>query len=485
MTNATRRQFLKSLAAMGIGSTVLGSMGRRAWASDGTPCRFVFVVEGNCAEPVAFLSDAARAQLDGANTKPVDGQRWWYRDYQHTSPILVPGSGLATAKSLGALAANGSEPSLEDKAMVIYGLSNKIAGGGHYTYHGALCCARSNASSPGGATIDAYLSGLAQVRQNTPFDAVRLGVEPNRSNARLNYSTCAYAAGRPAPMLMDPSTAYGNLFASVGTTEQQAGFQRRGELMDFGLMRTNKKLACFKGGADQRAKLEQYKGALEELLERQATLLAMQDTLSTVKPMGPEESALFESTSPLERLDAQFSMAEAALIAGLTNVVVLGIGTGGPFDLSYPEYTSVLDGRGRHDLHHESGGNPAFTDTIHSITGDYIGLTARLARALDAQPEGGGTMLDNTVIVYMGDNGEQHHSTASEWPLLVLGGAGLGLKTEGQTLVYPSIDTGGPDHRQLSNFFTTLTHLTGDALEIFGNEAATNVAKGPLAELIA
>ncbi len=480
----TRRHFLQSAAALGLGASLFGGLTRRALGADGTPCRFVFVVEGNCVEPAALLSQAARAAFDSSNVQPIGNQRWWYRDYQHTAPIVVPDSGLASARSLGPLAANGEESSLEDKSAVIYGLSNKIAGGGHYTFSGALACARASLHAPGGATIDAFLSSLPQVRQSTPFDAVRLGVEPTSANSRLNYVTCAYAAGRPAPLIVDPTTAYGNLFASVGTPEQVGAFQRRGDLIDFGLTRTQKKLSCFVGGDDQRAKLIGYQTALEELLERQATLTAMSDVLTTVKPDGPEAIALYQSTDPRDRLEAQFQMARAALIGGLTNVVVLGIGTGGPFDLEFPAYNGVLDGRRRHDLHHESSGNAAFIDTIHDISRDYIALTAGLARGLEAIPEAGGTMLDHTVIVYMGDNGEQHHSTASEWPMLVIGGSALGLQTNGQTIGYPGLTTGGSDHRQVSSFFTTLAHAASESIARFGNEGTSLIAQGPLAEIL-
>jgi len=178
-------------------------------------------------------------------------------------------------------------------------------------------------------------------------------------------------------------------------------------------------------------------------------------------------------------------MATASLIAGLTNVVVIGIGTGGTFDLEYPDYAVQANENKRHDCHHlaqNSEDAQAYRDVIHSVTADYFGLTATMARALHAVPEGGGTMLDNTVIVYLGGNGEQHHSSASEFPLLVLGGQNLGLRTDGRTVVYPGLSAGA-SHRQLSSFYTTLAHAVGESIPSFGNEGATLVAEGPLAEL--
>jgi arylsulfatase A-like enzyme len=88
-------------------------------------------------------------------------------------------------------------------------------------------------------------------------------------------------------------------------------------------------------------------------------------------------------------------------------------------------------------------------------------------------------MLDHTIIVYMSDNGEQHHSRADEWPVLLIGGGALGLKTDGRTVIYPTI--GKPGNRQVSNLFNTLGHATGNpSLNEFGGEGSLRIAKGPL-----
>ena len=93
-------------------------------------------------------------------------------------------------------------------------------------------------------------------------------------------------------------------------------------------------------------------------------------------------------------------------------------------------------------------------------------------------------MLDNTVIVFIGDNGEQHHGTASEFPVVLIGGKNLGLATGGRTIVYPGVDSGGSGHRQVSNLWNTLGHLAGEPLDMFGAEGPYRVAPGPLAELM-
>ncbi|WP_244237231.1 hypothetical protein [Corallococcus llansteffanensis] len=69
-----------------------------------------------------------------------------------------------------------------------------------------------------------------------------------------------------------------------------------------------------------------------------------------------------------------------------------------------------------------------------------------------------------------------------EWPLLLVGGNALGLKTDGRTVVFPR--DGRARNRQVSNLFNSLGHALGDtAMDHFGLEFSTRIAPGPLSEL--
>ena len=90
-------------------------------------------------------------------------------------------------------------------------------------------------------------------------------------------------------------------------------------------------------------------------------------------------------------------------------------------------------------------------------------------------------MLELTAIVFMSDNGDEHHSTGREWPVLVVGGSRLGLKTDGRAVIYPAYDE--DTNRQVSNLFNTLGYAAGLELDEFGQEDKTRKAPGPLSEL--
>ncbi|MEM9192496.1 MAG: hypothetical protein AAGF12_25200 [Myxococcota bacterium] len=113
----------------------------------------------------------------------------------------------------------------------------------------------------------------------------------------------------------------------------------------------------------------------------------------------------------------------------------------------------------------------------------YVRMIANLARSLAATPEasGDGSMLDNTLILYMSDNGEKHHSKAEEWPTLLVGGNNLGFKTDGRTVIYPRF--GAANNRQMSNLFNSLGHAAGADMNEFGMEGSQRIAPGPLSEI--
>jgi len=476
----TRRTFLKTLG-FGAAGALLLPFYRQLEASGGSGCkRFVIFVEGNGIEPRNFLSTATEAQIEAAGGS-IDGRRHLYRGYDHDAPIVTTDAGLSTAPSLSSLSGG-----LESKAAVVLGLSSKITGGGHSTEAGALTSTRSPAGSPSGPSIDHYLSTIEAVRMGAPFQALRLGVVGD--NTRLNYSTCAFGAKRPAPITCDPTTAFNSLFGSVASGAGVQTFREKKDLLDFAVADVNRALGDFAGNSAERRKLEEYLQSLENMVNRQQKIEQMGSQLEAVKPVEPAEGTLYVSDAPLERLQAQVDLATAALLGGLSNVVVIALGTGTKhFSLQYPSLIDLYPGGdmlGGHDVRHAAeDGAQGYVDLLTAITDRHVAMMAQMASSLDATPEAGadGTMLDHTLMLYMSDNGEKHHSLAEEWPMLLMGGQALGFQTDGRSVVFPR--HGNDNNRQVSNLFNTLGHAAGQDLNTFGGEGVKRIAEGPLTEL--
>lgn len=477
-----RRSFL-SLGAAAVGGALLGPLTRRIVQGDSIKSRrFVFIVEGNCFEPVTLLSPAIKTTLEQSMGTTLDGQRWWYRNYNNESVLEFDTPDLASASALGAL----DQHQLREKAAVLYGLSSEIVHGGHSGLHGALSSSRTIGGVPAGQTIDAFVGNLPEVRRDTPFDVLRLGINRSFDTAErpapsVDFGTCAFGPRQAAPMVMKPAAAFELLFGSVAAASGGA-FQRRGNVLDFLVEDIRAAEREFLGSSRERQKLEQYLRSIEEVSARHAKLTALEGELSTlVEAQGIEAalSVLGPDTGPLARLNAQFQLATAALIGELTNVVVLGSGCGGSFDLLY---SSVNNEVSRHDMHHQSALNDSLRRDIHEVTRRQVNMIVEMARNLENTPDpAGGTMLDHTVMVFIGDNGEQHHAQSLEFPVLVLGGSALGLRTGGRTVVFPR--RGSDTHRQVSNLWNTVGHLAGQDLNTFGMEGEARIAPGPLSAL--
>jgi hypothetical protein len=468
-----RRQLLAGAFGTAAGAGLLGPL-MRALANGTAPCRFVFVVEGNGIEPLTMMSANTKAAIDAQTTSDPGDLRDYPQLYGHTAPIVETGD-LGTAMALDPLLSDGTSLDLTGLSSVVLGLSSTITGGGHTTNFGALSSTRSTGSRPGGPTIDAVLAADPNVRLGTPFDCIRVGMHSKPE--ALATSTCAYAEASAAPIVMDPVLAYNNVFGSVAGAAGQQAFARRGVLLDYAMEDVNATLATFSGGSAERQKLETYLASLESLQARQQTLTSLSGTLSAVAPEDPSTNPLYGTGDPLNDLAAQFELVTAALLGGLTNVAVIASATGGGFDIPYP---SLIADVSRHDLHHGSG-DPVWRAVIHEATRQHVVQIAKMARTLAATPEAGGTMLDNTVIVYLSDNGETHHSSAEEWPLLMVGGQAMGFLNDGRTTVFPGVRES--TNRQLSNFWNTIGHAAGQSLNDFGTEGTTRIAYGPLSEL--
>ena len=158
-------------------------------------------------------------------------------------------------------------------------------------------------------------------------------------------------------------------------------------------------------------------------------------------------------------------------------------------DLSEPWFAGASESgleKGKHHTGHGGGQNGmTWAETYEMIRRFHFDLIARLAKKLESVPEGDGTMLDNTLIVYLSDGAEAHHSRCWEWPFVLLGDAGGRLKT-GRYVDYPGYAQLG--HRTTASLYTTLLNCAGSKAERFG-VADPNLRDldqtGPLSELLA
>lgn len=402
-TATTRREMLKSVA-LGAGATlltpILGQLAAHAAGDEKAAIRkrIVFVMQSNGINPTHLLPSGLQPPKFGPTNDTLEEVSLKERTLHTAIEPLAP---------------------FKDRLALVQGLSGRIALSDHSANLGALGCYSANR----GAVAQTIDSALSEAFPGT-FSHVAIGY--GGSTDSMNYSYSAAGPGKIVPIICSPDLAFKSLFGSVAEGAGQKAFDRRTNLLDFMADDVKRSQASLVG--DEKQKFDRYLEAFESLRDRQRELLAKADDLKKHAPKLGDK--LTTSMSSLI-LEAQFEIAAAALLAGLTNVVTLISGGGGQRFGSFPEF-------GIPDLHHIGHGGSydgkTYEQCFVELRQFHTKLIAALAKKLEGAKEGNGNMLDNTLIVYLSDSGDSHHPSLQEWPVVLIGNLGGKLKTEGRYL---------------------------------------------------
>ena len=445
-----RRTAIKGIT-LGAGAVWLQPfLGRLAAEARGEapPPRIIFMMQGNGLWPHHIQPKGVKA---GRGDRLLD----------------VPLSELELPDPLAPL-----EP-FKQRLGIIQKLSHKIAGGGdHGKHYGALGCFNWR-RGPLAQTIDHALAATLA----SPIPVVGLGIQPSPEAVFVN-TVSAIAPKRPLPMVCQPDLAFQSLFGSVAGGSAGKSFNARNKLLDW--CRSDIKRVQRELPAMDREKLDIYLDTFEQMRTRQDKVAAMKERLQANVPAIDK----FNGKLVTDRFEAQCAIAAAAVASGLTNVVNLDASGVGYY--TWKELGVLTDGHAIGHLHPDQPERDKLCIPIRKFHAERI---ADLARRLEAVKEGNGTVLDNILIVWMSDSGEEHHGFCSEWPMVLVGNLGGRLKTAGRFLQFPTYQN--PGHRTIANFYLALLHAIGDRRGKFGDidpalEGLRDVNQsGPLAEILA
>ena len=427
------------------------------------PKRFVFVVESNGVRPEQLAPSGVKR--DPRKQEALNGPEQF---------LDVPLKDKELPVSLDPVKA------WKDKVTIVQGLSGRVCGGGHsnnFQALGAFGAGRGNGGESmaiGGETIDGALA------KHAPgiFPHIGLGISKRLEN-NVIYNISAVGPNKGLPTMCNPANAYSTLFGIAADGAAKQEFAAKNNLLDF-LKDDVKKAEVNLAGAEKE-QFGAYLETFETLRDRQSKL---NDIKHTLREKGPVVSDKYKSAVETDRLDAQFDLGAAALICGLTNVLTLSSAAGvRDFDITFKGLGLNID---KHSIGH--GGSyqgKTWADLYNMIRRYHFELIAGLMKKLEKVPEGNGTMLDNTVIVYLSDGAEGHHSRCWEWPMVVLGDMGGKLKT-GRYVDFPGYGRKG--HRTTANMYLTLLQLAGATRDTFGvpdPNLKDLDQTGPLTELLA
>ncbi|BCX49028.1 hypothetical protein HAHE_29360 [Haloferula helveola] len=465
-----RRQFLKGMSgtALALVPFFRNLQAQTAGNPAAMPKRFVFVMRANGLRPYGVVP----LGLEHLGTDRD------MRDKMVDRPL----KDLTLNPSMASL-----EP-FKDQLTIIQGLSSKVCKGPHGGHFGVLGAYTSgDHAPPRRATLDYELAQkFPGIFKHLAF---HIGTEPTELFRYLSIS--AMGKNTRTPAYASPMLAYKDIFGTVMKgADAEVEAAANANLLDF-LVDDVKRAKKVLGGSDEREKLDHYLHGFEALRERDVKLTKMGDVLEDGAPKVTDK---YTSEIETHRLESHFDMAAASLITGLTNVVTIRA------DELESRFQGFQHERMKqislHDIGHTAdieGMNDRFDSDWKSgremrglLRTFQMELIAGLAAKLKAVPEGNGTMLDNTLIVYMSDAGSAHHTGYQNMPLLVLGNMNGAFRT-GRYLHYPAYNTAG--HRVLANLHCSLLHAAGFPEDRYGDRdpglSETIDQNGPLAELMA
>jgi len=354
------------------------------------------------------------------------------------------------------------EPYRQDVTL-LSGLANhaaeKARGGGHAKATGSFLSGAPPKYTAGpdvhaGTTFDQVIAK----QQQTRVASLQIGCEDARMVGNCDTgSSCAYTntlswknPDTPLAVEVNPRSVFERLFGTVDPSIPADVRERRALYRKSILDQTRQdtqQLMTELGPSDRR-RMDQYMTSIREVETRIAAAEKDPLTPPSEKPSG----------IPFEYRDyvkLMFDLQAIAFQADLTRVSTMMLGREGSVR-TYPEI-GVPDPH--HPLTHHRG-HPDFIEKVTKINCYHVQLFAGFIERLKATPDGDGSLLDHSAIVYGGalSDGNAHSNT--DLPLLVAGHAG-GLKG-GQ---YVATDLGTP----VANLFVRLMNAAGSETEKFAD----------------
>ncbi len=358
----------------------------------------------------------------------------------------------------------------KDKLHIINGLHGQHTSPSHSAFFGALGGYRGGIGvPPAGATIDHVISGQLPETM-LPHLCIGMDAIENMISRPTLATLSAAGAGKPIFMHSNPKLLYQMLFGGIATGDVKRKFEARSSVFN-----RIEEIAQQRSTTLPASERERYGGYVDGFREINGLREKLDTVSDHLRKFAPEYDEKF--INPKFETDWHDSLLEvgiASLKAGLTNVLTIGSGRGEIFG-SWKGLGIVPAG---HNLGHmKQPENPIWI----KIRQYNCRMLVKLMEELESIPEGDGSMMDNTLIVYTSNNADKQHTNGANWPFMLLGDLSGKLKTGLYTRV------GGK--RLINALYATLLHAIGAPCDRFNMEK--NIAGkydthlGPIEELLA
>ena len=287
----------------------------------------------------------------------------------------------------------------------------------------------------GGPSLDQwYADQQLQAGAKLAFPNLTLGIQ-NESCCEPTMVQASYRGpDDPNAVENNPYRLNQRLFAnlSLNQTDLDKLHKEQKSILDY----VGKNIGAFakKLGTDDRMLVEQH---LESIRRIETNLQAGLSAGCKKPELGAAMNVESNANVPA-LINAQFDNMTAAMACDVTRAGVISLANGGggwfPQWLNNPDFNggplagNAGNNRNHHDLAHASGGNAEAKRLKTILENWFMTQFAALITRFKAVKEGSGTMLDNTILLWVNNMGTGDHSWQHNvW--VTAGGKGMGLQT--------------------------------------------------------
>ena len=373
------------------------------------------------------------------------------------------GDAMTLSSSLSPL-----EP-LKNKINVINGLFNKNSTGQgiHPAQTGSLLSGMPIAKGPvihSGITVDQMIAN--RIGQDTLQPSIVLACEQPMTGYHETNFSMAYSShiswqspDSPVPNEVYPALAFDTLFENRGSLRNLSILDR---------VRDGAAALSRQISSTDRQKLDEYMTSVREVETRVDGMRKNQEKAEDVAKL--KNRPVFSMERPANGLPEDFRdhtrlMCDIIALAFQTDKTrVASLLLARDLSALYYPFLDVRDG-------HHAASHDNLSDGYERITRFHVSQLAYLATKLDAMPEGDGSVLDNSCLMFLSNlwAGRVHNSF--RLPVVLAGSLGGTLET-GRSLDYLNA---GDEHRKMCSLYLGIMDRMGITLDRFG-DADTRLA---------
>jgi hypothetical protein len=296
-------------------------------------------------------------------------------------------------------------------------------------------------ASVGSPTIDQIIA--QKIGQDTLLPSLQLSVEdPNASSSNCGEGySCSYTNSiswiglptpegeplprtSPLPMELNPQVVFERLFGSGSTPEQRATRMKQSQSILDSILGELASLKKDLGATDQRT-VSQYTDEIREI-ERRLQLAAKASSVVPEIDLPPGVPEQFD-----DHIKLHFDLTALAFRADITRVATL-LGARDLTGRSYPFPRNELFPQGGVSVSFHGGSHhqedPAQIRKYADLNRYHVSTLAYFAQKLKSIPDGDGTLLDHSLILYGTNMGNSNQHQHYDVPHILIGGANGQLK---------------------------------------------------------